>query len=243
MKTGIISVVLLMLLGATGAGVSAQPGAPGAERFVLTGMVVWSGNEGVAWLQEPDLTRNEIVALRIGQSVGPWKLTRFLDNGIELEGPAGKVLIPLHNVGGGGTAVAAGAPAGPAPAAASTARTVPRDDASRITTPSAPASPVPGVVGDADRPMSNASALSEAFNRARAARAQRQAESAPNQPRETASPASGARTARLRVVRARRPPRRLPTVRVLPRGARDESGDPVPTRRRKARHQELFGSR
>ena len=118
MKTGIISVVLSILLGATSAAVSAQPGAPGAERFVLTGMVVWSGNEGVAWLQEPDLTRNEMVALRIGQSVGPWKLTRFLDNGIELEGPAGKVLIPLHNAGGGGTAVAAGAPAGTAAARA-----------------------------------------------------------------------------------------------------------------------------
>ena len=121
MKTGIISVVLSILLGATSAAVSAQPGAPGAERFVLTGMVVWSGNEGVAWLQEPDLTRNEMVALRIGQSVGPWKLTRFLDNGVELEGPAGKVLIPLHNAGGGGTAVAAGAPAGTAAAPAATA--------------------------------------------------------------------------------------------------------------------------
>ena len=94
MKTAMISSVLLILLGATGSGVRAA-GGPGRERFVLTGMVVWSEKEGVAWLQEPEFTRNAIVAVRIGQNVGPWKLTRFLENGVELDGPAGKVLIPL----------------------------------------------------------------------------------------------------------------------------------------------------
>ena len=113
MKTAMISSVLLILLGATGSGVSAQPGGPGGERFVLTGMVVWSDKEGVAWLQEPDLTRNQIVTVRIGESVGPWKLTQFLENGVQLEGPAGKVLVPL---GAPGSAVAAGAPANPAAA-------------------------------------------------------------------------------------------------------------------------------
>jgi hypothetical protein len=186
LKITIISLVLLLLLGATGAGVSGQPVTPGAERFVLTGMVMWSGNEGVAYLQEPDLTRNELVTLRIGESVGPWKLTRFLDNGVELDGPTGKVLVPLHNAGGRGTAVATGAPAGSAPAAGSTARTLPRDDASRNGTPPASVSSLPGFVGDANRPAANANALSEAFNRARAARAQQQAESAASQPREAA---------------------------------------------------------
>jgi hypothetical protein len=189
LKTGIISVVLSILLGVTSGAVSAQPGA---ERFVLTGMVVWSGNEGVAWLQEPDLTRNEMVALRIGQSVGPWKLTRFLDNGIELEGPGGKVLIPLYNAGGGGTAVAAGAPAGPAAAPAPASQ--PADDASRVATQPAAGSPAPGSAGESNRPAPNASALTEAFNRARAARAQRQAENAPDQPRE-AAPAGGSQAA------------------------------------------------
>jgi hypothetical protein len=183
LKTGIISVVLSILLGATSASVSAQPGAPGAERFVLTGMVVWSGNEGVAWLQEPDLTRNEMVALRIGQSVGPWKLTRFLDNGIELEGPAGKVLIPLHNAGGGGTAVAAGAPAGTAAAPAPTAATLPRDDASRAATQPAPVSPDPGFVWESTPAARSAGALGEALNRARAERAQRQTGNVQDQPR------------------------------------------------------------
>ena len=176
LKTVIISVVLLTLLGATGAGVSAPPGAPGGERFVLTGLVVWSGKEGVAWLQEPDLTRNQIVTLRIGESVGPWKLTRFLDNGVELEGPAGKVLIPLQNVGSSGTAVAAGAPAAPAPAAASTA--------SAVATPPVPDPPVPAFVWESNRPAPNAGALGEALNKALAERAQRQAGSPQDQRRE-----------------------------------------------------------
>jgi hypothetical protein len=171
LKTATISLVLLTLLGAAGAGVSAQPGAPGAERFILSGLVVWSGNEGVAWLQEPELTRNQIVALRIGESVGSWKLTRFLDNGVELDGPAGKVLVPLQNAGAGGTAVAAGPSAGPAPAAASTAGAVPRDDATRVATPSAPVSPDPGWVWESSRPAPNAGALGEALNKARAGRA------------------------------------------------------------------------
>jgi hypothetical protein len=183
LKIKTISVVLMMLLGATGAGVSAQPGAPGAERFVLTGMVVWSGEEGVAWLQEPDLTRNQIVVLRIGESVGPWKLTRFLNNGVELDGPTGKVLVPLQNVGGGGSAVAAGSPAGPAPAA-STARALPGGDTPPVAAPPTPASPQPGSVGESNLPAPNAGALGEALDKARADRARRQAGSVQNQPRE-----------------------------------------------------------
>jgi hypothetical protein len=194
LKTAIISSALLILLGVTGARVSGQPGTPGAERFVLTGLVVWSGNEGVAWLQEPDLTRNELVTLRIGQSLGPWKLTRFLDNGVELDGPTGKILVPLHNAGGGGTAVAAGAPAGPAPAAASTARTFPRGDASRVATPSAPVSPAPGYAAESNPATPSAPAFSEALNKALAARAQRRAEQAQDQPREAGQ--AGHRAAR-----------------------------------------------
>jgi len=191
LKSAIISSVLLVLLAATGSEVSAQPGGPGAERFVLTGMVVWSGKEGVAWLQEPELTRNQVVTVRIGESVGPWKLTQFLENGVELDGPSGKVLVPLQNVGGGGggSAVAAGAPAGPA-AAGPTARPSPRGDASRAATTPAPVAADPGFVWDSNRPAPNAGALGEALNQARAARAQRQAGNAQEQPRPAGSAAT-----------------------------------------------------
>jgi hypothetical protein len=189
LKTAIISSVLLILLGATGAEVSGQPGAPGAERFVLTGMVVWSSSEGVAWLQEPDLTRNKPVTLRIGESVGPWKLTRFLDNGVELDGPAGKVLVPLQNAGGGGTAVAAGAPARPAPEAAS--RTFSPNDSARAATPPSSGSAAPGLTADVNRPAPNAGGFGEALNRARAERAQRQLGNAQEQQPREAGPVAG----------------------------------------------------
>jgi hypothetical protein len=63
-----ISSVLLILLGCDGFRGFRAAERPGAERFVLTGMVVWSGKEGVAWLQEPELTRNQIVTVRIGRA-------------------------------------------------------------------------------------------------------------------------------------------------------------------------------
>ena len=184
MKTAMISSVLLILLGATGSGVSAQPGAPARERFVLTGMVVWSEKEGVAWLQEPEFTRNEIVTVRIGENVGPWKLTQFLENGVELDGPAGKVLVPLGAPGSSApaSAVAAGAPANTA--TASPARPVPANDAARVAAPAAPVSSDPGYVWESNRPVPGAGAFGEALNQARAARAQRQAGNAQEQPRQ-----------------------------------------------------------
>ena len=187
MKTAMISSVLLILLGATGSGVYAQPGGPGGERFVLTGMVVWSDKEGVAWLQEPELTRNEIVTVRIGESVGPWKLTQFRDNGVELDGPAGKVLVPL---GAPGSAVAAGAPVNPA--AASPAMPLPGNDPARVAAPPAPVSPDPGYALGSSRPAPNTGAFGEALNQARAARAQRQAGNAQDPPHEAAPAGSPA---------------------------------------------------
>ncbi len=230
LKTGIISTVLLALFGATAAGVSGQPSTLGAERFVLTGLLVWSGKEGVAWLQEPDLTQNQIVTLRIGESVGPWTLTRFLDNGVELEGPAGKVLVPLQNVGGGGTAVAAGAPAGPGTAPASPARSSPRTDASRIDPPppTPPANPAPGFVWESNPQAPSAGALGEALNSGRRERsgrpgARRSPRAEPRQP-DVRAPSTAAR---------RDVPRRHEWCWIQ----WDESDDPAAGRRREARAQ------
>jgi hypothetical protein len=105
-----LATVSLVLLGAMVTMVSAKAGAPAAE-FVLSGLVAFDNGEGVAWLQEPSLTQNKVVKLRRGDSVGPWKVTRILENRVELEGPAGKVLVPF------GTTVGSGAPAAPSPVA------------------------------------------------------------------------------------------------------------------------------
>ena len=117
MRTLMVVTTALFALGSATTMASAQVGSAGSERFVLSGLVVFDEGEGVAWLQEPSLTQNRVVVLRRGESVGPWKLTRILDNRVELEGPAGTVLIPLQNAGAGGTTVASGAPGVSSPAA------------------------------------------------------------------------------------------------------------------------------
>jgi hypothetical protein len=218
-----ILVVLLTVLGVADAAVSAQPGA---ERFVLTGLVVWSGQEGVAWLQEPNLTQNQIVALRIGESLGPWKLARFLDNGIELDGPAGKVLIPLQNAGAGGTAVASGAPAGPASGTAPPAGAAPQDDTARAVALPVSGSPAPAYGYDPLRPAPNT--FGGALNQAGGERAQRQAGNAQEQPREPGPAGSQA-------VRDPRPPPGTTSVGV--------SGGQVIHLDGKAGIRELFGHR
>lgn len=86
-------------------------GQPAAERFVLSGVIVFEGGGGLAWLQEPTLTGNSVVTVRPGDSVGPYRLTRILEDRIELEGPAGKVLVPIYGVHDApGTAVASAVP-------------------------------------------------------------------------------------------------------------------------------------
>ena len=99
-----LAVAVFAVCGATAIG-SAQVGAP-VERFVLSGLVVSDGGEGVAWLEEPNLTQGRVVALRRGGNLGPWTLTRILEDRVELEGPAGKVFVPVSNAGSGTVASA-----------------------------------------------------------------------------------------------------------------------------------------
>ncbi len=73
----------------------AQSQTPPGERFVLTGVVFGDGGRGLAWLQEPTFTNNLVVSVRVGDSVGPYRLTRISEYRVELEGPSGTVSIPL----------------------------------------------------------------------------------------------------------------------------------------------------
>ena len=110
-------------------------GAP--ERFVLSGVILYEGG-GLAWLQEPSLTGDRAVALRLSDSIGPYRLTKILDDRVELEGPTGTILVPVYNAQGSGSTVATAGPgvappgvpgtrqgraAGPGPAPQSTAST------------------------------------------------------------------------------------------------------------------------
>ena len=81
-----------------------------AERFVVSGVVLLDGSNGLAWLQEPTLTGSRAVVLRPGQSVGPYRVTGIFEDRVELEGPNGKVRVPVHTAGAETVVAAAGAP-------------------------------------------------------------------------------------------------------------------------------------
>jgi hypothetical protein len=108
--------------------------AAGPERFLVTGVIFVEGGGGMAWIQEPTFTQNQVMTLRPGDMVGPYKLSKVLEDGVELEGPKGTIRIPLYggpskggdsgvasrtpastSAGKDGNAAAAEAPAAPAP--------------------------------------------------------------------------------------------------------------------------------
>jgi hypothetical protein len=91
-------------MGTAAGSARAQSPTP-TEQFVLTGVVfVEGGRGGVAWLQEPTFTNNLVVAVRVGDNVGPYRLTKIGEFQIELEGPSGTVAIPLAGLPGTMTA-------------------------------------------------------------------------------------------------------------------------------------------
>jgi hypothetical protein len=84
-------------------------------RFTLSGLVVVEGG-GRAWLQEPTLTQNQPVAVRPGETIGPYRLTKIYEDRVELVGPEGTISVLLAGIQGATAAVAAEPPrAAPAP--------------------------------------------------------------------------------------------------------------------------------
>src|SRR5437870_1001721 len=61
--------VATMLGALLGAAAGNAYGQTAAERFVLSGVVVFDGGGGVAWLHEPTLTQSRVIALRPGESI------------------------------------------------------------------------------------------------------------------------------------------------------------------------------
>ncbi len=84
-----------------------------AQQFSMTGVVVVEGQSRV-WLQEPSLTQNRIVVVRVGESVGPYRVTKILEDRVELDGPAGILVVRL-----------AGAPSAPSAPSAPTVAAIP----------------------------------------------------------------------------------------------------------------------
>ncbi len=78
-----------------------------SERFVVSGVIVFEHEGGLAWMREPSLTGDRVVAVRVAESIGPYRVTRILEDRVELEGPSGTVLVPVYNADvGPGVAVA-----------------------------------------------------------------------------------------------------------------------------------------
>jgi hypothetical protein len=112
----IVMGVLAALLGPLPA--RGQAPRPGEEQFVAVGVMLVDGAPGLAWLLEPRLTQNRPMAVRQGESIGPYQVTRILDDRVELTGPGGPVWVPLLTTGG--SVVASAGPIGPSAAPATT---------------------------------------------------------------------------------------------------------------------------
>jgi hypothetical protein len=89
----------------------AQPGG----QFSLIGVVMLEGGRDLAFIQEPSLTNDKVVTVRLGDNVGPYRVTKILTHQVELTGPAGTVVIPLAGLPGA-VGVAATSSAGGPPA-------------------------------------------------------------------------------------------------------------------------------
>lgn len=125
MKTRLIliaatwAVVVGVAVGSAHAQAPTQPGG----QFSLIGVVMLEGGRNLAFIQEPNLTNDKVVAVRLGDNVGPYRVTKILTHQVELTGSGGTVVIPLAGLPGAvvvvsGTGAAHPAAAGGQPEAA-----------------------------------------------------------------------------------------------------------------------------
>ena len=140
---GILAAVMWIVLTGVAGVADAQSVAPAGPRFTLSGVVVVEGG-GRAWLQEPSLTKNQIVAVRPGESIGSYRLTKILDDRIELAGPDGTFVVLLAGAQGPATVAV------PAPRPVPTREAPPRSsndpndpDRVMILPPGPPLAPLP----------------------------------------------------------------------------------------------------
>jgi hypothetical protein len=131
--------VLGLVVGSAHAQAPTEPGG----KFSLVGVVMLEDGRKLAFIQEPNLTNDKAVMVRLGDSVGPYRVTKILTHQVELTGPGGAVAIPLAGLPGAvGVASASGAtepsavgtpsePAGVSPPAPRPNVVIPRGDPRR----------------------------------------------------------------------------------------------------------------
>lgn len=131
-------------------------GQVASERFVVSGVIVLEGGGGLAWITEPSLTGGRSVAVRPNESIGPYRVTKILDDRVEFDGPAGTVLVPIYNAQASAAAAAVQSAPGRVPAGQSAVATQHQD--------------APIAASPAGRPQPDASTLSSLRERLDAAK-------------------------------------------------------------------------
>jgi len=129
---------VLVVAAATG---SADAQIAVGPQFMLTGVVVVEGG-GRAWLQEPQLTQNQTVPLRPGESIGPYRLTKVFEDRVEMAGPGGTIVVPLAGVSAPAP-VAVVAPPRPVPQPAAEPAPTTGPDRVIVLPPGPPLAPLP----------------------------------------------------------------------------------------------------
>lgn len=91
----LIAATWAAVVGLVAGSAHAQSPTPPGGQFVVVGVVLLEGGRGLAWVQEPKFTNNKVVTVRLGDSVGPYRVTKILSHQVELTGPGGTISVPL----------------------------------------------------------------------------------------------------------------------------------------------------
>lgn len=122
----LIAATWAAVVGLVAGNAHAQSPTPPGGQFVLVGVVLLEEGRGLAWIQEPNFTGNKVVTVRLGDSVGPYRVTKILTHQVELTGPGGTVSVPLAGLPGA-VSVASSAGAAQQPAGEMSPPRAPRD--------------------------------------------------------------------------------------------------------------------
>lgn len=143
----LIAATWAAVVGLVAGSAHAQSPTPPGGQFVLVGVVVLEGERGLAFVQEPNFTGNKVVTVRLGDSVGPYRVTKILSHLVELTGPGGTVSVPLAGTPGAGGVASSAGPSSPAavqrPASGIPAAAGPVTMGFKPPDPSAPTAKVP----------------------------------------------------------------------------------------------------
>jgi hypothetical protein len=87
--------VLVLMVAAFAWLVSGLAAAQEQPRFTVMGVVIRAEGEAWAWIGEPTHTQNKLVRVRQGDRVGPYRVTKIVEDRVELTGTSGVVVVRI----------------------------------------------------------------------------------------------------------------------------------------------------